>query len=80
MHSPSYYVPCPFHPPRLDQSRYLAKSTGYESPHNAVFFNLLSLHLSSVEIFSSASCSKISLAYYIQIVSAVLIIYQFKNV
>jgi hypothetical protein len=37
---------------------YLAKSTSYEAHHYAVFFNLLSLHLSSVRIFSSALSSQ----------------------
>jgi hypothetical protein len=37
---------------------YLAKNTSYEAPHYAAFSNLLSLHLSLVEIFSSAPCSQ----------------------
>jgi hypothetical protein len=41
-------------------SIYLAKSTSYKPPHYTVFFNLLSLHLSSVQIFSSAPCSQTS--------------------
>jgi hypothetical protein len=44
-------------PPLLDQSKlYLAKSASYETPHHAVFSNLPSLHLSSVQIFSLAPC------------------------
>jgi hypothetical protein len=36
----------------------LEKSKSYEAPHYAVFSNLLSLHLSSVKIFSSTPCSQ----------------------
>jgi hypothetical protein len=37
---------------------YLEKSASYEAPHYAFFFNLLSLYLSSVQIFSSTSSSQ----------------------
>jgi hypothetical protein len=41
----------------------LAKNTSYEAPHYAVFSNILSLHLSSVKIFSPATCSQTPSAY-----------------
>jgi hypothetical protein len=37
---------------------YLEKSRSYEAPHYVVFSNLLSLHLFSVQIFSSAPCTQ----------------------
>jgi hypothetical protein len=37
---------------------FLARSASYEAPHYAVFSSLPSLHLSSVQIFFSAPCSR----------------------
>jgi hypothetical protein len=34
------------------------KFSSYEAPHYIIFSNILSLHLSSVQIFSSTSCSQ----------------------
>jgi hypothetical protein len=44
-------------------SLYMTKTTSYEAPHYAVFFNFLSLHLSLDQIFSSAPCSQTSSVY-----------------
>jgi hypothetical protein len=55
----SCYMPCPSHSPWFHHSSYTwVKSTSYGVPHYAVFFSLLSLHLSSAQIFSSAPCSQ----------------------
>jgi hypothetical protein len=37
----------------------MAEITSYEAPHYAVFSNLLPFNLSSIQIFSSASCSHV---------------------
>jgi hypothetical protein len=47
----------------------LEKSTQYEAPHYAVFSNLLSLHLSLVQIFSSIPCSQTPSVYVPHLVS-----------
>jgi hypothetical protein len=41
----------------------LGKSTSYEAPHYAVFYNLSSLHLSLAQIFYSACSSKTPSVY-----------------
>jgi hypothetical protein len=47
----------------------LAKNRSYEALHYAAFSNLLSLHIFSVEIFSSASCSQTPSVYVPPIMS-----------
>jgi hypothetical protein len=41
----------------------LAKNASYDVPHYAVFFSLLSIHPSSIQIFSSAPCSHTTSVY-----------------
>jgi hypothetical protein len=64
-------MPCPSNPPWVDHSNYI----NYEAPHYAVFSNLLSLHLSSVQIFSLAPCSRTPLVY----VSSLIVRHQFSH-
>jgi hypothetical protein len=53
----SWYMPSPSHPSWIDHSSY-TWSTSYEAPHYAAFSNLLLLHPSLVQIFSSTSRSQ----------------------
>jgi hypothetical protein len=48
---------------------YLENSTSYVGPHYVVFSNLLSLHLSSVQIFSSTPCSQTPSVYVPRLMS-----------
>jgi hypothetical protein len=45
------------------------KSISYEAPNYAAFFNLVSLHLSSAQIFSSALCSQTPPVYVLPLMS-----------
>jgi hypothetical protein len=47
----------------------LVKNTSYEAPHYAVFSNLPSLHLSPIQIFSSAPCSQTPSVYILPLMS-----------
>jgi hypothetical protein len=44
-------------------NRRVHQANVYEAPHYAVFSNLLSLHLPSVQIFSSTPCSQTPSVY-----------------
>jgi hypothetical protein len=48
---------------------YLARSTSYEAPRYAVYSNLLSLHLSSVQILFSTPCSQTPSVYVPRLIS-----------
>jgi hypothetical protein len=54
---------CHVHLIFLDLIILIVQSTSYEAPHYAVFSNLLSLHLSLVQIFSSAPCFRTPSVY-----------------
>jgi hypothetical protein len=50
---------------------YLANNTSYEPPHYAVFSNLPSLHISSVQTFSSTPCSQTPSIYVLSLMSEI---------
>jgi hypothetical protein len=60
----SYYTPSPSHPPSLDHSNSTWRRVQVmKTPYYSVFSSLLSLHVSSIQIFSSPPCSQTPSAY-----------------
>jgi hypothetical protein len=52
-HPQARYMPCPFHPPLLDNPNNIWRRVqNYEAPARVIFSSLPSLHPSSVQIFS----------------------------
>jgi hypothetical protein len=65
----SCYISCQSNPSWLDHSNYIVEESSYEALHYAFFSNFLSLHLSTVQIFSSAHCSQIPSVYSLSLMS-----------
>jgi hypothetical protein len=62
--SHSCYMPCPSHSHPPCHPNYTWRRVCYEASIYAVFFNLLSFHFSSDQIFSSVPCSQNTLSLY----------------
>jgi hypothetical protein len=75
-------MPCPFHPPRRHYSNHTWWTVQImKLLITQCFSNLLSLHLSSVQIFSSAPCSfciQLVVSLQIQVTHSVRIDHKFK--
>jgi hypothetical protein len=73
----SCYIPCSSHSPWLRHSNYTWKRVHVMKHYFSVFSNLLSLHLSSVQIFFSTPCSHTPSVYIPPLIQFILTSYDF---